>query len=136
MNVTLEQLEGHRWAEAGFDSYLIATCHRLWTKPVGEFTVEDLRIMISQRLGLPYLVPRAMTILERDPLAEGDHYPGDLLMSLVRAESFVATSPELLERLLDVVDQAMVRLGEEDDELRIDLIELIARHRRGRVQNP
>jgi hypothetical protein len=135
MRETLEQLEGHRCAEAGFDSYLVSTCHRLWTKPVVEFTVEDLRIMIGQRLGLPHLVPLALNILERDPLAEGDDYPGDLLMSLLSAEPFVAASPDLLKRLLDVVDRAVVRLGEGDD-LRTDLMEFVERHRPGRPQMP
>jgi hypothetical protein len=136
MSETLEQLEGHRWAEAGFDSHLVSTCHRLWTKPVVEFTVEDLRIMIGQRLGLPHLVPLALNILEHDPLAEGDCYPGDLLMSLVSAESFMASSPELLERLLGVVDRAVVRSGGEGDDLRKDLMEFIDRHRPGESQMP
>ena len=95
---------------------------------------EDLRIMIGQRLGLSYLVPKAIDILEHDPLVEGDYYPGDLLVSLVSPESFVASSPELLKRLLDVVDRAIVRLGDEGNGLRSDLIEFIHRHRPTKVQ--
>ena len=100
---TLEQLDGVSLARPEFDSYLVASCHRLWTKPLDEFTVEDLRIMVGQKLALAHLVPRALNVLEDDPLTEGDSYPGDLLVSVVRAEPFVASSPGLLRRLLGVV---------------------------------
>jgi hypothetical protein len=40
---TLDELEGVVWGEPTFDSYLVTTCHRLRTKPVDEFSVEDLR---------------------------------------------------------------------------------------------
>ena len=56
---TLDELEGVAWGEPTFDSYLVTTCHRLRTKPVDEFSVEDLRIMIGQQIGLPHLVPLA-----------------------------------------------------------------------------
>jgi hypothetical protein len=126
---TLEQLEGEFWPEPDFDSYLVTTCNRLRKKPVDEFTVEDLRIMIGQQIGLPYLVPRALDVLERDPLADGDFYDGDLLMSVIRAGSFVASSPDWLQRRLNVADQALVLLGTDDDDLRVELTEFIGRHR-------
>jgi len=110
---TLEQLEGQLWGEPAFDSHLVKTCHRRRTKPLDEFTVEDLRIMIGQEIGLPHLLPRAIEILENDPLAEGDHYPGDLLMSVIQAESFVASSPDLLRRVLGLADRAMARVGDD-----------------------
>jgi hypothetical protein len=33
------------------------------------------------------LVPLAIDMLERDPLAEGDHYEGDLLTAVMRVET-------------------------------------------------
>ncbi|MBI3723001.1 hypothetical protein HY251_03460 [bacterium] len=80
---SLEELEGVRWGEATFPSYLAKRCHRLRTKPLGELTVEDLRIMIGQEIGLRHLVPMAIEVLTREPLAEGDFYPGDLLKSVL-----------------------------------------------------
>jgi hypothetical protein len=79
----LDQLEGIVSGPPTYDSYLVSTCHRLRTKPVAEFTVEDLRIMIGQSIGLPYLMPLALDVLEREPLAAGDFYPGDLLQSVL-----------------------------------------------------
>lgn len=41
--------------------------------------------MIGQQIGLRFLVPVALEVLERNPLAEGDYYPGDLLASVLTA---------------------------------------------------
>jgi hypothetical protein len=51
---------------------------------LAEFTVEDLRIMLGQEIGVPVLLPRAVRVLLSDPLAEGDYYPGDLLRNVLR----------------------------------------------------
>jgi hypothetical protein len=77
------------------------------------------------------LVPRALDLLEADPLAEGDYYPGDLLMSVVGTVPYAGSSPGLLQRLLGVVDRAVVRLGEDDEDLRRQLARFSGRHRPG-----
>jgi hypothetical protein len=43
--------------------------------------------MIGQQIGLRELVPLALARLRSDPLAAGDHYPGDLLASLLRVDA-------------------------------------------------
>lgn len=68
------------------ESYLVRTVHKLRGKPIGSLESEDLRIMISQKVGLEALVPVALERLERDPLLEGDYYPGDLLVAVLRAK--------------------------------------------------
>jgi hypothetical protein len=83
---TLEELEGVEWGPPTYPSQLTSTCHRLRKKPIGECGVEDLRMLIGQNVGLPFLVPLALELLERDALVAGDFYPGDLLGSLLRAE--------------------------------------------------
>jgi hypothetical protein len=83
--LTIEEIEGDPWPDPGPDStHLIRRCTALRRKPLTDFTVEDLRIMIGQRICLPALLPRAVSILMRDPLVEGDYYPGDLLAVVVR----------------------------------------------------
>jgi hypothetical protein len=88
MNLTrsLAQLERLDLGGDTDGTHLVKSCHRLWQKPIGQFEVEDLRIMIGQSLGLRHLVPLALAVLERDPLAAGDFFPGDLLCSLLRAD--------------------------------------------------
>jgi CDI immunity proteins len=67
----LQDLEQDDWGEPTYDSYLVTTVHRLRRKPLGEFTVEDLRIMIGHGIGLPFLIPMAVKHLEDEPLAAG-----------------------------------------------------------------
>ena len=60
--------------------------------------------MIGQGLGLRFLVPLAVEVVERDPLADGDLYPGELLSSLLRTpQSSWAAQPELRDRLQQVI---------------------------------
>jgi hypothetical protein len=82
----LDVLEGITWGEPTFPSHLVKTCHALRRKPIGEFSIEDLRIMIGQRIGLPFLMPLAVELLMKDPLAEGDFYAGDLLTNVLRVD--------------------------------------------------
>ena len=81
---TLDELDPPAWAAATpDDTNLVRRCHELRQTPLDEFEVEDYRIMIGQQIALPTLVPRAINILQADPLAEGDFYPGDLLKAVL-----------------------------------------------------
>ncbi|MFE9204360.1 contact-dependent growth inhibition system immunity protein [Micromonospora sp. NPDC007230] len=82
---TIEELERDVWPDPGpDDTFLVRRCLELRRKPLAEFTVEDLRIMLGQQIGVPALLPLAVRVLLRDPLAEGDYYPGDLLSNVLR----------------------------------------------------
>lgn len=87
LDKTLEELERSNWGEPNFPSYLVTTCHKLRRKKLKDFTVEDLRIMIGQNIGLPFLMPLAIEILKESPLAAGDFYAGDLLNSVLSIET-------------------------------------------------
>lgn len=103
LNITLAELEGSDWAEPTFDSHLIRTCHSLRRKPLKDFSVEDLRMMIGQNLSLAILVPIAFDLLQEDPLAEGDYFPGDLLLNLMRIDrAFLLDHPSLSTQILDL----------------------------------
>ena len=84
---TLEALEKDYWPDLEEpNSYLITTCRALRKKQLHTFTVEDLKIMIGQSIGLKYLVPLAIEKLEIDILAEGDYYEADLLKSILTSD--------------------------------------------------
>lgn len=101
---TIESLEREVWGPPEYDSHLVTECHRLRKVPLCNFTVENLRIMIGQGIGLPYLVPLALERLEEDPWVAGEHYEGDLFMNVLRVPSeFWGTRPDLLGRLTGVV---------------------------------
>jgi hypothetical protein len=95
--VTLDTVDPPAWGPAppGATS-LIKRCHELRTKPLVNFTVEDLRIMIGQQISLNRLVGLAHRRLRADPLVQGDYYPGDLLASVLRVDgTFWERSPDL-----------------------------------------
>ena len=83
-NKTLEEIDGQNWPMPCCASYIEATCTALRKKPLGDFTVEDLRIMIAQDIGAEVLKPFVLEVLRENPMAEGDYYPGDLLEAAVK----------------------------------------------------
>ena len=84
---SLENLEKNNWgAIPENESYLVTTCHRLRKKQLKDFSVEDLRIMIGQGIGLKYLIPLALEVLEENILAEGNLYEGDLLETILLSD--------------------------------------------------
>jgi len=105
---TIEEIEGVREPEPGPDATpLMRRCVALRRKPLSEFGVEDLRIMLGQQIAVPVLLPMAVAVLVDDPLAEGDFYAGDLLNAVVQLPETAWTSGER-ERLADVL-RAMPR---------------------------
>ncbi|WP_189147326.1 contact-dependent growth inhibition system immunity protein [Streptomyces lacrimifluminis] len=102
---SLEELERDCWpAPSVGASRLVATAHALRRQPIGELTVEDMRLLIRQNVGLPTLLPMALEILRANPLAEGDMYAGDLLSAVItRDPSAWTESPELGQELRGIV---------------------------------
>jgi hypothetical protein len=107
LSKTLQELEKEDWGEPNYGSHLVTECHRLRRVPLGEFTAENLRIMIGQQIGLPYLIPLALELLRGDPFTEGDYYKGDLLAAVLRADSrFWIASPQLRTQAAQIAQQA------------------------------
>ncbi|MFE2408386.1 contact-dependent growth inhibition system immunity protein [Kitasatospora sp. NPDC059408] len=105
---TLEELEHDRWPAPPADATrLVTTVHALRRKPVGELTVEDLRLMIGQDVGLAHLLPLAWEVLRDDPMAEGDMYAGDLLNTvLTRSPAVWSETPGLARPLGAIVSES------------------------------
>jgi hypothetical protein len=105
-NSSLQELENDDWGEPTFGSYLVTTVHRLRRKPLKDLTVEDLRLLIGQGIGLRFLVPLAVEQLELDPLVAGDFYPGDLLAAVLRVgDAYWMRHPDIASRLCGAILQ-------------------------------
>lgn len=125
---SLQELEGDDWGEPSFDSHLVVTVHRLRRKPIGEYSIEDLRVMIGQGFGLPYLIPLAVERLEEDPLAAGDMVPGDLLQAVLRVgEELREFPPAILQPLRKIVGRAREMLATLDEPDRSTVRNLLAK---------
>ena len=81
---TLEVLENDFWGPPEFESHLVITCHKLRKVPLQELSPENLRMLIGQEIGLQYLIPLALDILENNLLVSGDMFEGDLLCSVAQ----------------------------------------------------
>ncbi|MFF7884139.1 contact-dependent growth inhibition system immunity protein [Streptomyces sp. NPDC020794] len=101
---SLEELERDRWPAPSADATrLVATAHALRLRPIGELTVEDMRLLIGQDIGLPYLLPLALEVLRDSPMAEGVMYEGDLLSAVLTRNPAVWTESSGLGRELRVI---------------------------------
>ncbi|MEM9734449.1 MAG: contact-dependent growth inhibition system immunity protein [Pseudomonadota bacterium] len=116
----MEQLEKDVWEEPTFDSHPVLTCHALRKEPVRDFSIENLRIMIGQNIGLKYLVPKALELLKGNPLAAGDFFEGDLLLNVLRSQAYEFLDQKYLDKKLIPVCEAALALDRDDlhDELR------------------
>jgi CDI immunity proteins len=124
---TLDTVDPPAWGPAPTDATsLIKRCHELRSKPLVDFTVEDLRIMIGQQIALKHLVPLALERLQADPLVGGDYYPGDLLAGVLRADAALwEWSPDSDVSLRDLIQDV-----DERSELAPGLRELIETYKR------
>src|SRR5262245_20637492 len=104
---SLDALDPPRWGPAPDDATgLVRRCHALRSKPIDEFSVEDLRLMIGQKIGVRHLIPLALNQLAEDPLVEGNCFPGDLLSSVMRIErSFWTVNPAQAQQLHDALER-------------------------------
>ncbi len=103
MDRTLTELEKSDWGEPTYPSSLVRNCHAARKKPLRQFTGEDCRILISQRISLPYVVPVALRLLETNVLIDGDYYPGDLLLSVLTTDrDFWLANEPLWEKLVGI----------------------------------
>lgn len=100
---TLEVLEQDFWPAPEIQSHLATTCHRLRKVPLKKLSAENLRMLIGQNIGLEFIVPIALDMLEKDLLVSGDMYEGDLLNSLASLSSaFWDANEQLKVRAFDL----------------------------------
>jgi hypothetical protein len=84
----LDRLDPPAWDPAPEDaSPVIKRCHELRTKPLKDFTNEDLRLMIEQQVAPHVLVGLALRRLRADPLLASGRYHGDLLAAVLGVDS-------------------------------------------------
>lgn len=103
--LSLQEIEGDDWGDPPADATrLVRTAHQLRRTPLDELEAEDLRLLISQKIGLDVLVPRTLTLLEQNPLLEGDFYPGDVLAATLKIpSSYWSANPSQLTRIKHII---------------------------------
>jgi len=80
---SIEQLEKDIWKNPSeFPTDLIEKCYRYRKISIEKLTNEQIRLLISQKIGIEYLIGIALEKLERNVLIECDFYEGDLLVAV------------------------------------------------------
>jgi CDI immunity proteins len=111
---TLEQLENDFWKENEHESSLVERCHALRKVALNKFSIDDLRVMIGQEIGLKYLIPIALEKLEINLFVEGNYYEGDLLKQLLEIntdfwdenkEHYISFYDLIKDRRSDIVER-------------------------------
>ncbi|WP_313149777.1 contact-dependent growth inhibition system immunity protein [Streptomyces echinatus] len=104
---SIEQLEGERWPDPPQESTtLVRSVHQLRQRAIKDLSVEDLRRLISQDVGLHWLLPVALDFLRETAPQEAatGWYDDDLLSAvLTRRESVWRDNPRLARHLDETV---------------------------------
>ncbi|MBF6166385.1 hypothetical protein IU486_16710 [Streptomyces gardneri] len=105
--LSLEQLDDNVWpAMPPEATRLMRTVHALWRRPIGRLTIEDVRCLLQQNEGVDVLLPRALIQLQWNPLAEGDLFPGDLLVATLRVgHEHWTQDPVAVTRIRIIIDK-------------------------------
>ncbi|SHH80279.1 contact-dependent growth inhibition system immunity protein [Winogradskyella jejuensis] len=121
---SIEQLENDYWKDdIEFPSNLVINCHKYRKIPIKELTEEQLRLLISQQIGVEFIIGIALEKLEKNILTEGDFYRGDLLVSVsgLPTEFWIEKQTEFLT-LQNLVEQNSELIKTELGEKKFDRI--------------
>lgn len=86
-NKSLEELENDFWEITEFPTALIEKCYYARKKMLKDLSPEDLRILTTQSIGLKYIIPLCLEVLQKDILIDSSFYKGDLLESVLKLPS-------------------------------------------------
>lgn len=80
---SIEQLENDVWKNPSeFPTDLVEKCYSYRKISIAELKDEQIRLLISQKIGIEHLIGIALEKLERNILTECDFYKGDLLIAV------------------------------------------------------
>jgi hypothetical protein len=122
---SIEQLENNYWKkESEFPTNLIEKCFEYRKIKLSELTVEQIRLMISQKIGIEFLIGIALKKLELNIIAEGNLYEGDLLDSVLKIPTeFWKKNKTEFEKLKILIEKNKEKIKIELGEKELERIE-------------
>lgn len=109
LSKSIEQLTGLDWgdpdqAETRMARDVLIACRR----PLMDLDHGEIWLCVSQRVGFPFILDLVWPMLRENPLTAFEHYEGDVLASLLRADLADWNSrPMYLEGLPDLKQRAL-----------------------------
>ncbi len=80
---SIEQLEKNVWKELSeYPTDLVEKCYQYRKVSISELNIEQIRLLVSQQIGLEHIIGISLNKLEQNILAEGHFYAGDLLVAV------------------------------------------------------
>lgn len=122
LNKSLQDLENSDWKRPKSDSPLENKCLQIRRVPLKELKGSDLLRLISQDIGIEYLIPVAIELLRVDPLADRDVYPGCLLGALLETSyKYWDKNPNLREEVEKMYNKILIN-EKNDEDIRKDVV--------------
>lgn len=97
---SLESLEKNNWGSPPKDrTTLVCAIYKLRKLPLEKLQPKDLRLLLGQRVGLRFIIPIALEVLQKDLFIDAELYEGDLLQNLMKiSDDFWVENPTLKQR--------------------------------------
>ena len=80
---SIEELSGYYCFAPDFESNVVLRSHALRRKPLADLEPEDVRMGLIQQVGVSYLVPIAIDMVEQDPYVDVKNFPGEVTVALL-----------------------------------------------------
>lgn len=90
-SVTLEQISGLKGSAPPYATNMVQWAEEAWRTPFAELTCEQVRLLVSQKMGLEWLGKPAIGFARQHPDAIITNYPGEMVLLCLRA------APDLAE---------------------------------------
>ena len=114
---TLNELEGIPQNINEYESGLAQQCLAARAKKIKDLSISDFRVLLSQGMGLDYIVSFALNFVEENPLISSGLYKGDLLLAILKIpENFWNQNPDLNNRLMEIkvdIEEILSTLSED-----------------------
>ena len=123
---TLNEILGIRRPPAHASTGLVRRVYEAGEVPLEDLSDEELRVLLSQRLGVAHVIPLALARLEKELWCEATFYRGDLLVAAIGAESGLEKSDPSWSWLHEIAKQASSRVDELDEVERNAVVKALA----------
>jgi hypothetical protein len=110
MECSLEELEKDYWQDSASENdqptTLVKKVYLFRKIPLKDLEPGQIRLLIGQDVGIQYLLPLALNILEKNPYTECDFFSGDLLKCVAGIDmKYWADEKDLYEKFCGIMTQ-------------------------------
>lgn len=97
------------WENSDYPSGLVQSCNKYVRYSISNLPAEGIRLLISQRIGIEFMVPAAICYLQKDPFSGGDYEEGALIRELLKIDvNFWNDSKDLYLIVADLAKKILI----------------------------